>query len=186
MTNSPADSAVIALGDRTAVLDLSFTAAPLALTTAGDEVTFKLTATNTGTLRLRNVALGIPEDINSTIVCTTDGTASGPGASVLEPGSVIQCNASLTVTTARIEAGPKTLTVSAAGSSVLGAMSSVAKSVVLQPDVRPVLTVTINAAACTKPTKAGALESLRLVVPGRLQVLEVPCSAYAPARAAST
>lgn len=157
VTSSLADTAVIPLGDRTAALDLSFSAAPLALAAAGDTVTFVLEAVNTGTLRLRNVDLSIPADINSTLACTTDGIASAPRAAVLEPGSVVRCNASLTVTTARIEAGPQQLSVSAAAGSVLGAMVPVAKSVLLQPSVNPVLSVTIDVAGCTKPTKAGGL-----------------------------
>lgn len=154
--SSLADSAVVPLNDRTAVLDLAFTATPLSLTTAGDTVIFVLTAVNTGTLRLRNVLLSVPSDINDTLSCTISNTSiSAPAAAVLEPGAAITCTASLTVTTAHIEAKPKTLIVSADAQSVLGGLVPVNKSVVLTPLVRPALMVTIDAAACVKPTKSG-------------------------------
>jgi hypothetical protein len=152
---SEPDSLTVGLSDRSALLDLAFSAAPLQLTTSGETVMFRLTATNTGTLRLRNVALAVPEDFNGTLSCTAQGSNSGPGAAVLEPGAEIICNASLAVTTARIEGGPKQFSVSAAASSVLGVMQPVMKSVQLEPVVRPQLTVTVDEAACIKPTKAG-------------------------------
>jgi hypothetical protein len=152
---SDPDSLSVGLSDRSAILDLAFAAAPLQLTTPGETVVFRLTATNTGSLRLRNVALAVPQDLNGTLSCTTQGSNSGPGIAVLEPAAAINCNASLPVTTARIEGGPKQFSVSAAASSVLGAMQPVIKSVQLEPVVRPQLTVTVDEAACTKPTKAG-------------------------------
>jgi uncharacterized repeat protein (TIGR01451 family) len=152
---SDADSLTVGLSDRSAILDLAFSATPLQLNNAGETVTFTLTATNTGTLRLRSVTLSVPEELNGTLSCTTQGSSSGPGAAVLEPGPGIVCDASLSVTTARIEGGPKQFSVSAAASSVLGVMQPVTKSVQLEPVVRPQLTVTVDEAACTKPTKAG-------------------------------
>jgi len=128
---------------------------------AGDLVTFELTATNTGNLRLRNIQLMVPLLLNATISCTTGGaTARLPAAAVLEPGSVLHCNASHTVSTPDIEGGPQLLTASTAASSVLGELAPVVRTLQLQPQVQAVMTVTIQEAGCVKPTKAGTTDGM--------------------------
>jgi hypothetical protein len=136
---------------------------------AGDKVTFQLTAINTADLRLRNVQLTVPALLNSTLRCTAAGIpVSSPTAAVLEPGSALHCNASYTVTTADIEGGVLQLEGSAEGSSVLGALSPVVRTLQLQPVLQPMVTVTIVESGLVKPTKSGTAEGV-LVVPIELR-----------------
>lgn len=132
---------------------------------SGDIVSFQVSATNTGNLRLKDVVLSLPPRINTTLSCTTSTGAiatstaitTAAGAAVLEPGSTIRCDASLTATLADMESAPQQLVVQAEGSSVLGALAPLAKQVQLTPRVQPMLAVVILESECIKPTKAGVL-----------------------------
>jgi hypothetical protein len=123
---------------------------------AGDQVMFDITASNTGNLRLSKVLLALPQRINGSLTCGNNSSSGNVSAAVLAPRAVLKYSAVLTVTQADIEGISQELSLSASGSSVLGDLQPVTRKVVLEPKVTPALTVTLNQADCTTPTRAQA------------------------------
>jgi hypothetical protein len=123
---------------------------------AGDVIQFNLTGTNTGHLRVRNLALTASPHADVPISCSIGGQLYGPNSSaVLEPSAVGFCYGSYVISTADIEAGPQNMTVSLHGVSSKGDVVAVSRAVLFTPVVIRNITARTVVAQCNRPKQAG-------------------------------
>lgn len=116
-------------------------------------MTYYITATNIGTLKLSSVSFSIPT-INN-LACTY-----GPSnlvldnSVVLQLDAVVRCTGTYTFTQDDIENPPKVVAASAACTTVKGALISGSNAVTVVPLNAPAMTVDIKTADCVKPSRA--------------------------------
>lgn len=134
-----------------------FPAVFLLTPSAADVVTYTVTATNTGSLRLTNLAITIPTVTN--LVCsygadnTTINTALTSSV-VLELDAVVQCVGTYTFTQDDIESPPKVVAATATSTTVKGAHTFTSNDVSVTALNAPSLRVDILTADCIKPLRA--------------------------------
>jgi len=119
----------------------------------GNVLTYTITATNIGTLKLSNVSFSIPTV--SDLACTY-----GPSNVVLDSSVVLQldavvtCTGTYTFTQDDIENPPKVVAARAASTTVKGALISGSNDVTVVPLNAPAMSVDIKTADCVKPSRA--------------------------------
>lgn len=93
---------------------------------------------NTGNLQLKNLTVIAPDRLTSVGSCSLDNSSNW----VLDAGAHVLCSASVTVTTADIEAGETNYAVQVVATSALGGNISSFKEVTITPKQVPQLSVT--------------------------------------------
>jgi hypothetical protein len=122
----------------------------------GDIIQFNLTGTNTGHLRVRNLAITASQHADVSISCSIGGQSYEPNNSaVLEPNAVGFCNGSYVITTADIEAGQQNMSVSLRGVSSKGDVVAVSRAVLFTPVVIRNITARTVVGQCSHPKQAG-------------------------------
>lgn len=124
---------------------------------AGDIVTYTITATNTGSLKLTNLAFSIPTVTDLACVYGTSNTSvTGPLISsvVLELDAVVVCTGTYNFTQDDIEAVPKVVAATATCDTVKGPQTYTSNQVTVTPLNSPAMSVDIQLADCIAPTRA--------------------------------
>lgn len=161
--NGSSDSATVVIDGRSAAIDISLTVAPTTVHKAGEVVTFELAGTNTGNLRVSGLSLelsGAPIEPTS-FSCNVAGQVYDMSAlaaltqATIEPQQGGSCTGNYTVTTADLEAGVRSLTVTVTASSAMGAVVDTSHTVEFTPVITRALTADIALELCSNATASG-------------------------------
>lgn len=125
-------------------------------------MTYTVTATNTGSLQLRNLSFSIPTVTDlACLYGSSNASVSTPltPSTVLELDAVVVCTGTYNFTQDDIEAVPKVVAATATCSTAKGAQTYSSNQVTVTPLNSPAMSVDIQLADCIAPTRARKLEA---------------------------
>lgn len=120
-------------------------------------MTYTITATNTGSLKLTNLAFSIPTVTDLACVYGTSNTSASTSLTssvVLELDAVVVCTGTYNFTQDDIEAGDKVVAATATCNTVKGHQTYTSNQVTVTPLNSPAMSVDIQLADCIAPTRA--------------------------------
>jgi len=139
-TTSPTDTASVDAVQNPA-MTLVKTANEPAFTAVGDVLTYDYTVSNTGNVRIDNLV--VTDDLIASVNCNVP--AVGNGDTFLDPGEVVVCTASYTVTQTDLNAGFVTNNASADGAPAGGSLAPATDDETVNADQLPALSLTKTA-----------------------------------------
>jgi len=135
-TTSPTDSVTVN-GDQSPAMTLDKVAVDTSYTAVGDVIAYEYTVENTGNVLI--AALTVSDDLISSVTCPVSSV--GNGDANLDPGEIIVCTASYTVTQTDIDTGSVTNNASATGTPPGGTLTDPTDSETVNADQLPELTM---------------------------------------------
>ena len=144
---SPTDDATVN-GTQNPEMTLVKTPIETSYTAIGDTISYDYTVENTGNVLIANLA--VTDNLISSITCSV--SAVGNGDANLDPGEIVVCKGTYTVTQADIDNGSVTNTASATGDPSGGTLTDPTTDATVNADQQPELTLVKTCLLYTSPS----------------------------------
>ena len=139
-TDSPTDDAVVN-GTQSPAMTLVKTPVETSYTAVGDTISYNYTVENTGNVLIANLV--VTDNLIPAVTCNVSGI--GNGDANFDPGEVVVCTGSYTVTQADLDAGSITNTAEADGDPSGGTLTPPETDATVDADQQPALEITKTA-----------------------------------------